>query len=127
MDLATANVVEIGTPVGIIAAQSIGEPGTQLTMRTFHSGGVASEGGDITAGLTRVEELFEARAPKYFAEIAPFDATVKAIETEGSVIEITLEANEKKKREYYTVDSHMSAIVSKGDTVEPKQVLAKMK
>lgn len=127
MDLATAKVVEKGTPVGIIAAQSIGEPGTQLTMRTFHSGGVASEGGDMTAGLTRVEELFEARAPKFFAEIAPFDATVKSIETEGSTIEITLEATEKKKREYYIIDSEMKPIVSKGDTVDPKQVLAKMK
>jgi DNA-directed RNA polymerase subunit beta' len=82
LDLATANIVTIGTPVGIIAAQSIGEPGTQLTMRTFHSGGVAKEGGDITAGLSRVEELFEARNPKYLAEIAPYDGKVISVESE---------------------------------------------
>ena len=61
-NLATGNLVEVGEAVGIIAAQSIGEPGTQLTMRTFHTGGVA--GDDITQGLPRVEELFEARKPK---------------------------------------------------------------
>src|SRR5690606_37282821 len=64
-DLATGQLVEVGEAVGIIAAQSIGEPGTQLTMRTFHTGGVAGE--DITAGLPRVEELFEARKPKGLA------------------------------------------------------------
>ena len=67
MGLATRGEVNIGEAVGIIAAQSIGEPGTQLTMRTFHQGGVA--GGDITQGLPRVEELFEARKPKGLAII----------------------------------------------------------
>ena len=67
--LATGKLVDIGEAVGIIAAQSIGEPGTQLTMRTFHIGGVASEGGDITHGLPRVQELFEARTPKGAAPI----------------------------------------------------------
>src|SRR5205085_11384377 len=62
--LATGRPIELGEAVGVIAAQSIGEPGTQLTMRTFHQGGVASEGVDITAGLPRVVELFEARVPK---------------------------------------------------------------
>src|SRR6056300_801683 len=66
---ATNDLVEIGTAVGIIAAQSIGEPGTQLTMRTFHTGGVAE--GDITQGLPRVEELFEARQPKKKSILAP--------------------------------------------------------
>lgn len=126
MDLSTSKIVNIGIPVGIIAAQSIGEPGTQLTMRTFHSGGVAQAGGDITAGLTRVEELFEARAPKSPAEIAPFDATVTAIETEGSTTTVSLKATEKAVREYYTIEADMKAAVSKGDTVEAKQVLAKM-
>ena len=74
-DLATANQVEVGEAVGIIAAQSIGEPGTQLTMRTFHSGGVASDE-DITQGLPRVEELFEARKPKHHAIIAEIEGTV---------------------------------------------------
>jgi hypothetical protein len=61
IDLARGKPVELGTAVGIVAAQSIGEPGTQLTLRTFHTGGTASAGGDITQGLPRVEELFEAR------------------------------------------------------------------
>ena len=74
-DLANATPVEIGEAVGIIAAQSIGEPGTQLTMRTFHTGGVA--GGDITQGLPRVEELFEARKPKNAAIIAEIDGVVQ--------------------------------------------------
>ncbi len=77
-NLATGKLVLPGEAVGIIAAQSIGEPGTQLTMRTFHTGGVA--GGDITQGLPRVEELFEARKPKGLAEICEADGTVIAIE-----------------------------------------------
>ena len=77
-NLATGEEVNIGEAVGITAAQSIGEPGTQLTMRTFHTGGVA--GGDITQGLPRVEELFEARKPKGLAEICEGDGTVLSIE-----------------------------------------------
>ena len=77
-NLATGEEVNIGETVGITAAQSIGEPGTQLTMRTFHTGGVA--GGDITQGLPRVEELFEARKPKGLAEICVLDGTVESIE-----------------------------------------------
>ena len=70
-NMATGKDVEVGEAVGIMAAQSIGEPGTQLTMRTFHTGGVASaDGGDITQGLPRVEELFEARCPKGVAVLA---------------------------------------------------------
>ena len=76
-NMATNEAVNIGEAVGIIAAQSIGEPGTQLTMRTFHTGGVA--GGDITQGLPRVEELFEARKPKGLAEICEADGTVVSI------------------------------------------------
>ncbi len=78
-NLATGGNVNIGEAVGITAAQSIGEPGTQLTMRTFHTGGVA--GSDITHGLPRVEELFEARKPKGLAEICEADGTVVSIET----------------------------------------------
>ena len=78
-NLATGENVNIGEAVGITAAQSIGEPGTQLTMRTFHTGGVA--GSDITHGLPRVEELFEARKPKGLAEICELDGTVVSIET----------------------------------------------
>jgi DNA-directed RNA polymerase subunit beta' len=76
LDLATGKPVKMGVAVGIIAAQSIGEPGTQLTLRTFHTGGTASSGGDITQGLPRVEELFEARQkPKGEAVISEIGAT----------------------------------------------------
>lgn len=80
-DMANATEVDVGEAVGIIAAQSIGEPGTQLTMRTFHSGGVA--GDDITQGLPRVEELFEARKPKHNAIIAENDGTCAFSEVDG--------------------------------------------
>lgn len=79
MNMATAQKIDIGESVGIIAAQSIGEPGTQLTMRTFHTGGVA--GSDITQGLPRVEELFEARKPKGLAIVSEVSGTVKMEET----------------------------------------------
>jgi DNA-directed RNA polymerase beta' subunit len=80
-NMATGKEVEVGEAVGIMAAQSIGEPGTQLTMRTFHTGGVAAaEGGDITQGLPRVEELFEARRPKKPALLAKISGTITAIE-----------------------------------------------
>jgi len=81
-NLATGKPVEVGEAVGIMAAQSIGEPGTQLTMRTFHTGGVAAaEGGDITQGLPRVEELFEARRPKRPAILAKISGIISAIES----------------------------------------------
>ena len=84
-DLAHNKEVKLGTAVGIIAAQSIGEPGTQLTMRTFHMGGVA--GKDITQGLPRVEELFEARTPKHKALMAEVDGTVEIVTTQREVLE----------------------------------------
>src|SRR5947209_16217866 len=83
-DLAANALVKIGSAVGIIAAQSIGEPGTQLTMRTFHTGGIAGAQGDITQGLPRVEELFEARVPKEKAEISEIDGVVEIIKDENS-------------------------------------------
>ena len=89
-NMATGQAVQVGEAVGIIAAQSIGEPGTQLTMRTFHTGGVA--GGDITQGLPRVEELFEARKPKGLAIITEFGGTVTIKDT-------------KKKREIMVTDT----------------------
>ena len=83
-NIATGKIVEVGEAVGIMAAQSIGEPGTQLTMRTFHTGGVAG-GGDITQGLPRVEELFEARAPKHVATISKIDGEITEVtENENS-------------------------------------------
>jgi DNA-directed RNA polymerase subunit beta' len=87
MSLATGKMVEEGAAVGIMAAQSIGEPGTQLTMRTFHTGGVA--GSDITQGLPRVLELFEARSPKGRAVLAPISGTIKIITEEGRRIRVT--------------------------------------
>src|SRR6266478_4695544 len=83
-DLAANNMVRLGTAVGIIAAQSIGEPGTQLTMRTFHTGGIAGAQGDITQGLPRVEELFEARVPKDKAEISEIDGVVEILKDENT-------------------------------------------
>src|ERR671920_293252 len=87
--LATGKLVDIGEAVGIIAAQSIGEPGTQLTMRTFHTGGVAIAGGDITHGLPRVVELFEARTPKGVADLARSSGVVR-IEDEENGRRITV-------------------------------------
>ena len=81
-DMAAATPVRTGEAVGIIAAQSIGEPGTQLTLRTFHMGGVASAD-DITTGLPRVEELFEARNPKGVAVLSEYDGKVKIVEKDG--------------------------------------------
>src|SRR4029077_14156284 len=81
--MATGALAQIGDAVGIVAAQSIGEPGTQLTMRTFHTGGVA--GADITHGLPRVVELFEARKPKGLAKIAECDGVVSIEETEKAL------------------------------------------
>ena len=94
--MATGSAVQVGEAVGIIAAQSIGEPGTQLTMRTFHSGGVA--GDDITQGLPRVEELFEARKPKGLAIIAEFGgiATIKDTKKKREVIVTNNETGETK-------------------------------
>jgi DNA-directed RNA polymerase subunit beta' len=84
LDLAADELVKLGAAVGIIAAQSIGEPGTQLTMRTFHTGGIAGAQGDITQGLPRVEELFEARVPKDKAEISEIDGVVEVIKDEAT-------------------------------------------
>ena len=115
MNLATSKPVAPGEAVGIIAAQSIGEPGTQLTMRTFHTGGVA--GGDITQGLPRVEELFEARKPKKMATLAEISGRVKFEEaTKGSLLNITITANDGDTRTYAM--PHTGLRVSDGDIIE---------
>ncbi len=102
-NLATGNVVETGEAVGVMAAQSIGEPGTQLTMRTFHSGGVAHGGdADITQGLPRVEELFEARIPKAKATIAEISGKIKSIEAANGKHKIVVE-NDVESREHTTL------------------------
>ena len=113
MNLATSKPVNIGEAVGIIAAQSIGEPGTQLTMRTFHTGGVA--GSDITQGLPRVEELFEARKPKKTAVLAPISGTVSITETKRSRnVTITPESGTP---EMCAVPNIMALKVKEGDYV----------
>ena len=81
--LATCKTIEPGEAVGVIGAQSIGEPGTQLTMRTFHTGGIAAAGGDITGGLPRVVELFEARTPKNKAVLASTSGVVRIDDDDG--------------------------------------------
>ena len=95
--LSTGELVEIGETVGIMAAQSIGEPGTQLTMRTFHTGGVA--GGDITQGLPRIQEIFEARNPKGKAILSEINGVVKSIETIKEKTEVIIK-NEFEERSY---------------------------
>jgi DNA-directed RNA polymerase subunit beta' len=120
-NLATGHLVGIGEAVGIIAAQSIGEPGTQLTMRTFHTGGVA--GLDITAGLPRVEELFEGRVPKGKAEISHIDGIVEIVRGDtGTKVKVT-------SREQY--DTHLTLpaghemLAAPGDLVEAGQAIAR--
>ncbi|MBE6934477.1 MAG: DNA-directed RNA polymerase subunit beta' [Ruminococcaceae bacterium] len=99
MNLATSKQVDLGEAVGIIAAQSIGEPGTQLTMRTFHSGGVA--GDDITQGLPRVEELFESRRPKKMAQISEITGVVSIDDTHRSALRsVTVTAEDGEVKEY---------------------------
>ena len=112
-NLATGESVNIGEAVGITAAQSIGEPGTQLTMRTFHTGGVA--GSDITHGLPRVEELFEARKPKGLAEICEADGTVVSIETrKDNKTEVKVRGEEER---VYVVPYGARLNVKEGDYV----------
>ncbi|WP_262122985.1 DNA-directed RNA polymerase subunit beta' [Anaerococcus sp. Marseille-Q5996] len=113
-NLATGKPVNIGEAVGIIAAQSIGEPGTQLTMRTFHSGGIAGVG--ITSGLPRVEELFEARKPKGLAYIAENSGTVTLIQNEKKTdVEIESEDGYVQK---YNIPFGSRILVHDGDVVE---------
>ena len=118
-NLATGDIVDIGEAVGIIAAQSIGEPGTQLTMRTFHTGGVA--GDDITQGLPRVEELFEARKPKGQGLIAKYDGKIKVLEDKGRHIQLL--AEDGSVQEEYQVPYGSRLKVTTGSPVEAGDVL----
>jgi DNA-directed RNA polymerase subunit beta' len=122
LDLGRNNLVKYGEAVGIVAAQAIGEPGTQLTMRTIHSGGVAGE--DITMGLPRVSEIFEASTVKIPAVIAEFDGEITDITTndeDEKVIHLTgeqVKGEGGSKTKTYTVDSRRVPMVRKGDTVK---------
>lgn len=121
-DLGTSEEVNLGTAVGIIAAQSIGEPGTQLTMRTFHMGGIATEGEDIAQGLTRVEELFEARTPKKPAVLAEADGKVKVVRKgHQTILSIT---PAEMPTQSYSLEEDIEVHVKKGDKVALKDVLA---
>jgi DNA-directed RNA polymerase subunit beta' len=124
--LATGHMAEIGDAVGIIAAQSIGEPGTQLTMRTFHTGGVA--GADITHGLPRVVEIFEARNPKGAATLAVLGGRVEIEDTDrGPKVTIVPdgvdEDGEPLQPKDYQLPRRTRLLVSKGDVVEPGDAL----
>ncbi|MCQ2547777.1 MAG: DNA-directed RNA polymerase subunit beta' [Clostridia bacterium] len=117
-DLATGGHISVGEAVGIIAAQSIGEPGTQLTMRTFHTGGVAGAGGDITGGLPRVEELFEAREPKQLGVIVKNDGIVKEInEDEKTGRKTIIVEAEDGSNDTYDVKARLGIFVNVGDKV----------
>ena len=118
--LATGKPVEVGEAVGIISAQSIGEPGTQLTMRTFHTGGVV--GLDITSGLPRIVELFEARTPKGKSVLSPINGKIKSIEATPEGNRQVLIANEKEEVELLVL-RRQTLISNQGDTVEAGQAL----
>lgn len=123
-DLGTNKIIDLGQAVGIIAAQSIGEPGTQLTMRTFHMGGVA-EGSDITQGLTRVEELFEARNPKGAATLADISGKATLKSNKGQT-EVTLTAQDLGE-DTYVIPPDFEPVVKKGEHVKLKQIIARSK
>ncbi|MCR4279670.1 MAG: DNA-directed RNA polymerase subunit beta' [Candidatus Zambryskibacteria bacterium] len=128
VDLGNNKVIELGEAVGTVAAQAIGEPGTQLTMRTFHQGGVASAGGDITAGLPRVEEIFEKRKPKNPAVISHIDGVVTEIKSVGTdrLIVIAPEAGEvkgKKLDNEYTVAPLRSILIRPNQSVKKGDIL----
>ncbi len=119
-DLATGKLVNIGEAVGVMGAQAIGEPGTQLTLKTFHMGGVSGE--DITTGLPRVEELFEARRPRTPAIISEIDGKVKIKEDQGyKIIEVF---SDKLVTEEYSIEKGYKIIINNHDLVKTKQVIA---
>ncbi|MFH1178119.1 MAG: DNA-directed RNA polymerase subunit beta' [bacterium] len=128
MDLTSQEIVDLGEAVGTIAAQAIGEPGTQLTLRTFHTGGVASIGGDITGGLPRVEEVFEKRSPKNPAVISKSDgiiAEIKEVGHEKVIVVAPMKGQGKKDGSSYEYLAPYPrvALVKEGDTVTKGQIL----
>lgn len=116
-DLATREIIDIGEAVGTIAAQAIGEPGTQLTMRTFHTGGVATIGGDITNGLPRIEELFDKRPPKAAAILSEVAGDIIEVRDDMGVKTIVLlpdQTSDKKDKIEYEVPARRVAVVREG-------------
>ncbi|MHA0041892.1 DNA-directed RNA polymerase subunit beta' [Deinococcus sp. PEB2-63] len=126
-DLSQAKPVSMGEAVGVVAAESIGEPGTQLTMRTFHTGGVAgSGGGDITMGLPRVIELFEARKPKTSAAVADRDGVVRIEEDEERyLVRIEADDDQYSSKTAMKISKGLRMIVKDGDRVEAGQPLTR--
>jgi DNA-directed RNA polymerase subunit beta' len=119
-DLGRGKIVEMGVAAGIVAAQAIGEPGTQLTMKTFHLGGVTGE--DITSGLPRVEELFEVRKPRYEAPISEIDGLVRIKNEDDSVtVEVT---SNQPMTEVFEIPDGYDVAVKNGDIVKPKKAIA---
>jgi len=125
-DLAANALVKIGAAVGIIAAQSIGEPGTQLTMRTFHTGGIAGAQGDITQGLPRVEELFEARVPKDKAEISEIDGVVEIVKDENTSARTVRVVSSNVFFDEYPLPMGSHVVVNEGHHVQKDEVIAMM-
>ena len=122
-DLSTRELVKIGTPVGVVAAQAIGEPGTQLTMRTFHTGGIV--GLDITQGLPRVEELFEARTPKVASPMSEIAGKVSIIETEDSGVRVRVRTTQKPHEEReYIIPATATLLVEEGQLIDAGTILA---
>ncbi len=122
-DLGRGEMVEIGAAVGIVAAQSIGEPGTQLTLRTFHTGGTAQASGDITSGLPRVEELFEARKkPKGEAVMTDIDGIVRLSKTSEGV-RIATVIDSEAFSDKYEIPAGWEVLVEDGDTVKEGQAI----
>ncbi len=120
VDLSNGEMIDLGEAVGVVAAQAIGEPGTQLTMRTFHTGGVATAGGDITMGLPRVEEVFECRMPKAPASLARVSGVIESIERDGQeiVLHILPEGGKSPKKDVeYRISSLRQIVVKQGETV----------
>jgi DNA-directed RNA polymerase subunit beta' len=125
-DLAANTKVRLGTAVGIIAAQSIGEPGTQLTMRTFHTGGIAGAQGDITQGLPRIEELFEARAPKDKAEMSEIDGVVEITKDENSGTRAVGVVSTNVSFDEYPLPEGSQVLAENQERVSKDQVIALM-
>ena len=121
-NMATTLPVQVGEAVGTIAAQSIGEPGTQLTMRTFHTGGIAATG-DITQGLPRVEELFEVRKPKGCATICEVDGIINIDDSDGSKHIKVLDETTKEVKKEYTLPFNAEIKVKDGEKVAPGVLL----
>ncbi len=122
-DLGRGDLVKIGTAVGIVAAQSIGEPGTQLTLRTFHTGGVAAKAGDITSGLPRVEELFEARKkPKGEAVVVDIGGVLRLTRKDG--VRIARVINSEVRNEEHDLPEGWRVLIPDGETVKKGDVLA---